>query len=319
MQRKYKPSPNLKGMVAILGGAFTMGSDRSYPEEAPPRRVRVSPFWIDATPVTNRQFAAFAEATGHRTTAEVPPDPKLYPGMPPEMARAGSLVFSAQDAGSSLVDYHDWWKFEAGASWRSPQGPGSTIADLFDHPVVHVSYEDAAAYAKWAGKSLPTEAEWEFAARGGHDGRMYQWGEELAPDGAMLANYWQGRFPVENTLKDGYYGTSPVGMFPPNDFGLYDMIGNVWEWTRDWYGLPKEPDKRGQTCCVNNPRGALKRDSIDKTDPSNTLPRRVVKGGSHLCAENYCRRFRPAARQGQSIDTSTTHIGFRCVKRRRNQ
>ncbi|MBX7491905.1 formylglycine-generating enzyme family protein [Qipengyuania sp. 1NDW9] len=303
-------------MIRLGGGEFSMGSDRFYPEEAPVRRVRISPFWIDETPITNRQFKAFVDATGYRTEAEIPPDPKLYPGMPAEMARAGSLVFAPTEEGGSLADHHYWWRFEFGAFWRQPFGPGDSIEERMDHPVVHVSYKDAAAYAKWAGKSLPTEAEWEFAARGGHEQRDYQWGEELAPAGVMLANYWQGTFPTQNTLEDGFFGTSPARQFPPNDFGLYDMIGNVWEWTKDWYGQPRLPIKRGQACCtIDNPRGALKHESIDRRDPANTLPRRVVKGGSHLCAENYCRRYRPAARQGQAVDSSTTHIGFRCVVR----
>ncbi len=305
-------------MVPIPGGTFTMGSERFYPEEAPQRRVKVDPFWIDATPVTNRQFSEFVRDTGHCTFAETAPNPADYPGMPPEMAKAGSLVFAAPDAAEGLHDYHQWWDFRFGANWRQPLGPNEAWEDLSDHPVVHVTHGDAKAYAEWAGKSLPTEAEWEFAARGGHEKREYEWGDELAPGGKMLANYWQGQFPDENTLEDGFRRTSPVRYFPANDFGLYDMIGNVWEWTADWYALPLDVPKSSKNCCViDNPRGGLKKHSIDRSMGDNAIARRVTKGGSHLCAANYCRRYRPAARQGQSIDSSTSHIGFRCVVRDR--
>jgi formylglycine-generating enzyme len=303
------------GMIAIPGGAFAMGSDRFYPEEAPVRRVRVDPFRIDATPVTNAQFAAFVAATSHVTFAEIAPDPKDYPGMPPELAQPGSAVFEMTAA---LVDtaVPSWWHFRCGATWRAPLGPGSSIEGIEDHPVVHVSHGDAQAYAAWAGKALPTEAEWEFAARGGLDGADYAWGEELAPGGAMLANYWQGHFPVANQLTDGWLRTSPVTAFPPNGYGIHDMIGNVWEWTDDWYAQPRiERKVRGAACCLPaNPRGGSRGGSIDKRGADRT-PRKVMKGGSHLCAENYCRRYRPAARYAQPIDTTTGHVGFRCVVR----
>lgn len=294
-----------------------MGSLDFYPEERPLRNVMVDPFWIDETPVTNRQFKEFVDATGFVTFAEIPPDPRDYPGLDPALAQAGSLVFTPPAGPVSLDDWSQWWRFVIGADWRHPQGPGSSLDGLDDHPVTQVTYADAKAYVEWAGKSLPTEAEWEFAARGGHDGRAYQWGEELAPEGQMLANYWQGQFPHENTAEDGWERTSPVRAFPANDFGLFDMIGNVWEWTRDWYAMPKLAEKkRADACCtVSNPRGGTKRDSFDPCAPGLAIPRRVTKGGSHLCAPNYCQRYRPAARQGQPIDTSTSHIGFRCIVR----
>lgn len=304
------------GMVEIPGGDFAMGSENFYPEEAPVRRVRVSPFWMDARPVTNAAFRAFVEATGHVTFAERAPDPTQYDGMREDLADPGSLVFQPTPG---PVDLHSlaWWTWQPGASWRHPLGPDSDLAGLDDHPVVHVTFDDAKAYAKWSGKHLPTEAEWEFAARGGADGLDYAWGDELAPDGAMLANYWQGPFPHGNSCEDGWLRTSPVGSFPANPFGLYDMIGNVWEWTQDWFAQPRAHEKkRGDSCCIPaNPRGGRKDESVDPTAPSHRIPRKVLKGGSHLCAESYCRRYRPAARYAQPIDTSTSHVGFRCVVR----
>ncbi len=306
------------GMRWIEGGAFQMGSVNFYPEEAPVRTVRVDGFWIDETPVTNREFAAFVDATGYRSFAEIPPDPRDYPGMDPALAVAGSLLFQRTAGPVDLGDYSQWWTFSTGTDWRHPHGPDSSIAGLEDHPVVHVAYQDVEAYAKWAGKTLPTEAEWEFAARGGMDGADYAWGDELAPGGAMLANYWQGAFPYGNTLEDGYERTSPVGSYPANGYGLFDMIGNVWEWTSDWYGQPRlERKSRGSCCVPANPRGATKRESLDPAAPDIAIPRKVLKGGSHLCAANYCQRYRPAARHAQAIDSSTSHIGFRCISRSR--
>jgi len=305
-------------MVRLPGGEFSMGSDRFYPEERPVRRVAVDPFWIDRTPVTNRQFEAFVAATGHVTIAEVAPDPRSYPGMPSELAVVSSLVFTPPSTPIAL-DNVTWWSFVAGANWRQPMGPGSSLDGLEDHPVVHVAYPDAAAYAHWAGKALPTEAEWEFAARGGADGLDYAWGDELAPGGAMLANYWQGAFPNENLLLDGYLRTSPVGRYPPNGFGLLDTIGNVWEITDDWWSLPTAAGRAVKPCCVpRNPRGGTQDESIDPELSEFRVPRKVMKGGSHLCAANYCQRYRPAARHPHSIDTPTGHIGFRCVVRGRN-
>lgn len=311
------PSP----MRHVPGGIFAMGSDRFYPEEAPVRRVRVDPFWIDETPVTNRQFAEFVDATGYVTFAEIAPDPKEYPGMPPELAHPGSLVFTITDGPVPLNDYSRWWSFTLGADWRHPTGPDSGLDDLWDHPVCHVTYGDAAAYATWAGKTLPTEAEWEFAARGGLDGADYAWGDEREPEGRMLANVWQGPFPHGNSLDDGWLRTSPVGQYPANGYGLSDMIGNVWEWTSDWYAQPQVHRKRfkGACCVPANPRGGKERESFDPAMPGHRVGRRVIKGGSHLCAPSYCRRYRPAARHPQAIDSSTSHIGFRCIRREEGQ
>jgi len=243
----------------------------------------------------------------------VAPDPVLYPQADPTMLRAGSSLFVPPRDPVPLTDPFQWWRFSFGTDWRHPCGPESSIDALLDHPVVHVAYADAVLYARWAGKQLPTEAEWEFAARGGLDRQPYAWGAELAPGGVMMANYWQGAFPSENLLLDGYERTSPVRSFPANGYGLYDMIGNVWEWTSDWYaerGALSQP----HSCCIpRNPRGGSEEGSRDLNDPGAAFGRKVLKGGSHLCAANYCQRYRPAARYAQTIDTSTSHIGFRCV------
>ena len=310
------------GMIRIEGGTFTMGSARFYPEEAPPRRVRVDAFSIDALPVTNREFARFVADTGHVTLAQVAPDPADYPGMAPEMARPGSLVFRKTAGPVDTADPARWWHFVFGADWRHPQGPDADVEalGLWDHPVVHVAHADAAAYAHWAGKRLPSEAQFEFAARGGLEDADYAWGDELAPGGRMMANYWQGLFPFANTRLDGWEGTSPAGAFPPNGYGLHDMIGNTWEWTDDWWSEPardaarKGPRKAARACCaVSNPRGGALAASYDPAQPGLRIGRKVLKGGSHLCAETYCRRYRPAARHPETVDTSTSHIGFRCV------
>ncbi|ARS27556.1 formylglycine-generating enzyme family protein [Sphingomonas sp. KC8] len=305
------------GMIAIKGGRFRMGSDRHYPEEAPAHDVIVDDFAIDATPVTNAQFAAFVAATGHVTFAETPPNPDDYPGILPEMIRAGSLVFTPPPGPIELRDPFAWWSFTFDADWRRPYGPGSTIDGLDDHPVVHIAYADAQAYADWAGKSLPTEAEWEFAARGGIADADYAWGDELEPGGVHHANVWQGAFPWQNLGGDGWERTSPVRNYPANGYGLFDMIGNVWEWTADWYAdRHAAKDPAASACCVpRNPRGAVETESRDPCMPDLVVGRRVLKGGSHLCAPNYCQRYRPAARYAQPIDTSTSHVGFRCVVR----
>ncbi len=314
----YRDSPEIPGMRRIDGGAFRMGSSHFYPEEAPERTVRVDSFRIDESPVTNRAFAAFVAATGYRTLAEIPPDPKQYPGLAPELALAGSLVFSPPAGPVDFADPLGWWEFRPGADWRHPAGPDSDIAGLEDHPVVHVAYADAEAYARWARKALPTEAEWEYAARGGLDGADYSWGDTLAPNGAILANYWVGEFPVRHDGEGGFSRTTPVGRYPANGHGLFDMIGNVWEWTRDWWALPTPHRKADGSCCVpRNPRGGQARDSHDPATPDVRIPRRVLKGGSQLCAANYCQRYRPAARHPQPVDSATSHIGFRCVKRDR--
>ncbi|TZG26546.1 formylglycine-generating enzyme family protein [Sphingomonas montanisoli] len=304
-------------MIHLPGGIFRMGADDGYPEEAPTRTIRINGFHIDPIPVTNRDFAAFVAATGYRTVAEDAPDPRDYPGINPAMVRAGSLVFRKTTGPVDLADVSQWWEFCFGADWRHPTGPDSSIDGLEDHPVVHIALADAEAYARWAGKDLPTEAEWEYAARGGLDGAAFAWGDELAPDGAMLANYWQGAFPYANDLLDGWERTSPVRSYPANGYGLFDMIGNVWEWTADWYGLPtSEAGKKKQGCCIPaNPRGPVRAASLDRGGPQPRMGRKVLKGGSHLCAENYCQRYRPAARHPQPTDTSTSHVGFRCVVR----
>lgn len=294
-----------------------MGSDRFYPEEAPVHHVAVDGFWIDATPVTNRQFKEFVKATGHVTVAETAPDPKDYPGALAHMLHAGSLVFSPPPHPVDLSDWSQWWQFLKGADWRHPYGPKSTINGLDNHPVVHVAHADALAYARWAGKDLPSEAEWEFAARGGLDGADYAWGDELTPGGVHRANTWQGRFPHENLARDGFDRTSPVKAFPPNGYGIHDMIGNVWEWTDDWYSPRHEADAPKACCIPRNPRGGREETSHDPGQPQVRIPRKVIKGGSHLCAPNYCQRYRPAARHAEAVDTSTSHLGFRCVNRNR--
>jgi formylglycine-generating enzyme required for sulfatase activity len=229
------------------------------------------------------------------------------------MLRAGSLVFVKSKGPVDLKNWSNWWTFGFGADWRHPYGPGSSNKGLDDHPVVHISYRDAEAYAKWAGKELPTEAEWEFAARGGLDGAEFAWGDAFEPNGKPMANTWQGEFPWQNLLTDGYETTSPVGTYKPNGYGLYDMIGDVWEWTTDWYVASHVQQK---SCCMPvNPRGPRAEDSYDPCQPNIKIPRKVIKGGSFLCAPSYCRRYRPAARHAEPIDTSTCHLGFRCIKR----
>jgi len=301
------------GMIWIAGETFRMGSDHHHPEEAPAHLVTVDGFWMDEAPVTNREFDAFARATGYVTTAEDMPDPRDYPGAPAEALFAGSLVFTPPDAPIDLRDSRQWWTFVKGADWRHPYGPASCIDGLETHPVVHVTYEDAAAYCDWAGKDLPSEAQWEFAARGGLDGAEYAWGDELTPGGRHLANTWQGQFPHENLADDGFERTCPIDAFPANGYGLLGMIGNTWEWTSSWFAA-RHPANRVKACCIpQNPRGGSEGDSVDPFQPGLKIPRKVLKGGSHLCAPNYCNRYRPAARYPQPIDTSTSHVGFRCI------
>ena len=303
-------------MRRIPGGVFWIGSDQHYPEEAPCRQIAVDGFWIDEIPVTNRDFQLFVAATGYVTLAELAPDPAQYPAARPEMLRAGSSLFMPASGPVSLEDPFQWWRFSFDTDWRHPWGPQSTIDTLMDHPVVHIAYADADAYAQWIGKELPTEAEWEVAARGGLDRAPFAWGSDLAPGGAMMANYWQGAFPHENLLLDGYERTSPVRTFPPNHYGLYDMIGNVWEWTSDWYADGRALAGQRSCCIPHNPRGGSEPASRNLQDPGAAFGRKVLKGGSHLCAANYCQRYRPAARYAQTVDTSTSHIGFRCALRR---
>lgn len=314
LARPGEPAPH-PDMIWIPGGTFRMGSDKHYPEESPAHRVAIEGFWIDRTPVSNYEFRKFINATGYVTFAEIAPDPRDYPGALPHMLKAGSLVFTPPKHAVDTTDWSQWWKFKFGANWRRPYGPRSSISGLGDHPVVHVSYRDAQAYAKWAGKELPSEAEWERAARGGLDGAEFAWGTEFTPEGRQMANTWQGIFPHENLALDGYERTSPVTAFPPNNYGVYDMIGNVWEWTSDWYAPKHEADVPKACCIPENPRGGREEESYDPCQPRIRIPRKVIKGGSHLCAPNYCRRYRPAARHAEAVDTSTSHLGFRCVTR----
>ena len=298
------------GMRWVPGGKFAMGSEDFYPEERPVHTVAVDGFWMDEHPVTASEFRRFVRETKYVTLAERPLDPHAYPDADPELLAPGSLVFRKTPGPVSLDDHRNWWEYVPCACWKKPGGKGTTINGRDHHPVVHVAYEDAEAYAAWAGKELPSEAEWEFAARGGLEGAVFAWGDEQFPYGKAMANTWQGEFPWQNLKLDGFEGTSPVGSFPPNGYGLYDMTGNVWEWTCDWF-TQRHPDEVASPCCVpRNPRVTSPTAAVRET-----IPRRVIKGGSHLCAPNYCLRYRPAARQGQAVDSSTTHIGFRCVVR----
>ena len=302
-------------MLWIPGGTFHMGSNSHYPEERPVHRVTVDGFWIDRAPVTNERFARFVEETGHVTFAEIPPRREDYPGALEEMLYAGSLVFVQPTGPVDRRNIGHWWQYMKGADWRHPQGPESLLEGREQHPVVHVTFADAEAFARWEGKALPTEAEWEFAARGGLDAAPFAWGAEFVPDNRHMANTWQGEFPWQNHTTDGFAGTSPVGAFPANGYGLVDMIGNVWEWTTDWY-RPTHPEETTKACCVpHNPLGGPLEDSYDPRQPEIKIPRKVLKGGSHLCAPNYCRRYRPAARFPEPVDTSTCHVGFRCIVR----
>ena len=307
--------PPFPDMEWVPGGTYTMGSDRHYPEEAPAHPVTVDGFWMDRYPVTNEAFSRFVHATGHVTFAEIPPDPADYPGALADMLYAASLVFHKPPVRVALRDMRQWWDFSRGAQWRHPLGAHSSIDAMERHPVVHVAYRDAEAYARWAGKDLPTEAEWERAARGGREDAEFAWGDELTPGGRHMANVWQGDFPWQNTRDDGFERTSPVDAFPANGYGLHDLIGNVWEWTTDWY-QPRHAAAREKACCIpRNPRGARVEHSFDPSLPDIRIPRKVLKGGSHLCAPNYCRRYRPAARFPEPVDTSTCHVGFRCIVR----
>ena len=289
------------GMRWIAPGAFVMGSDDHYPEERPARTVTVAGFWIDRAPVTNQEFADFVAATGHMTLAERVPTASDYPDARPELLVAGSAVFVQPPAPVPLDHESRWWSYVPGASWRQPEGPRSSLAERDEHPVVHIALEDALAYAVWAGKALPTEEEWERAARGGSDRTPFAWGEELAPRGRFMANTWHGEFPWLNTAADGFVGTSPVGSFPPNGYELVDMIGNVWEWTTTSSGT--SGPSVAAPCCAPPPEPRGKE-------------QRIIKGGSYLCSPEYCARYRPAARQLLDADSTTSHLGFRCVSRR---
>ncbi|MGX1305692.1 sulfatase modifying factor 1 [Amorphus suaedae] len=294
--------------VDLPGGSFMMGSERFYPEEGPAEKVTVGPFAISTTEVTNDQFAAFVAATGYVTTAEQGLDPEKYPDVPEELRRPGSMVFAQPSERVSLADPNAWWRYVTGADWRHPTGPDSSIEGLGHHPVVQVSPEDAAAYAAWAGGRLPTEAEWEFAARGGLDAADYAWGQTYqAPGEAWKANTWQGLFPSVDMAEDGHHGTAPAASFAPNGYGLYDMIGNVWEYVGDYWVPGHVPGPKV------DPQGPDAVVAARFSSPA-TGPRRVVKGGSWLCAPSYCQRYRPSARQPAELSLGTNHIGFRIVK-----
>ena len=292
-------------MVWIPARQFTMGSDHeTFPDARPLHSVELDGFYMDRNEVTNAQFARFVRATGYVTVAERKPDPKLYPGVPPDKLVPGSVVFTPPKGTVPLDDVAQWWQYVPGASWKHPEGPGSDIGKRQNHPVVHVCWEDAAAYAQWAGKSLPTEAQWEYAARGGLPQKAYVWGDTLRPQGKVMANTFQGRFPGNNTREDGYARTAPVGSFPANGFGLYDMSGNVWEWCADWY----RPDYYAASP-KQNPSGPS--DSFDPQEPGT--PKRVQRGGSFLCSDQYCSRYMPGGRGKGDVLTGTSHVGFRCV------
>ncbi|HUY31537.1 MAG TPA: formylglycine-generating enzyme family protein [Pirellulales bacterium] len=299
------PAPAPEGMVWVPGGKFVMGGETIFADAQPSHEVEVDGFWMDRTEVTNAQFARFVEATGYVTIAEQTPKAEDYPGAAAENLVAGSIVFRPPDGAVDLAAEPQWWIYVPGADWRHPEGAASDIDARQDHPVVHVGWLDAAAYARWAGKRLPTEAEWELAARGGAEGKRFVWGDELLVGGAWQANIWQGDFPSENTADDGYTGTAPVATFPANGFGLYDMAGNVWEWCSDWY----RPDYYGKSA-KRNPHGPPS--SNDPWEPG--VPKRVQRGGSYLCSDAYCVRYRPGARGKGAIDSGATHVGFRCVK-----
>jgi formylglycine-generating enzyme required for sulfatase activity len=306
------------GMVWIPGGEFSMGCDDPrgqpfgghdpMPDTRPVHRVHVDGFWMDSTEVTNDQFAAFVAATGYVTVAETPPKAEDFPGAPPENLVAGSIVFSPPEGPVDLGNHYQWWTYVPGADWRHPTGPESSIEGRGGDPVVQIAHDDAVAYATWAGKRLPTEAEWEFAARGGLSGSMYPWGDEFLEDGKAMSNTWQGPFPAVDSGADGYKAeTAPVGCFPANGYGLHDMAGNVWEWTKDWYRPNLDPTQ------IANPAGPPRDRAFTPASPDEK--RRVIKGGSFLCADNFCFRYRPPARESGVTDTGSDHTGFRTVLR----
>ena len=302
----------LTSRVEIAGGAFLMGSDDHYPEEGPTHVVEVAPFLIEETPVTNGQFRAFVRDTGYRTVAERPLEEANFPELSDEERSPGALVFFPTQGPVDLREFGRWWKWTPGACWKRPEGPNSSIKGREDHPVVHVAFEDAQAYAHWCGREMPSEAQWEYAARGGLEGMAYCWGREAAPGRARMAKFYEGAFPWHNSASDGHPRTAPVGTYPPNNFGLFDMAGNVWEWTNDWYAARHDSER---ACCTSPAGRAAKIEgSYDPAQPQVRIPRRVLKGGSFLCADEYCHRYRPAARRPQMVDTGMSHIGFRCVQ-----
>ena len=298
------PGPAPEGMAWVPGGTFWMG-DNDFPDARPVHQVTVDGFWMDRTEVTSEQFAKFVKATGYVTVAERAPDPMDFPGVPLSELKAGSVVFTPPPGPVAPDDIGQWWRYVPGADWRNPEGPGTDVNANTNDPVVHVCWEDAQAYAKWAGKRLPTEAEWERAARGGLDHQKYAWGPEQKPGGRWPANVWQGRFPGENTAEDGYPRAAPVASFAPNAYGLYDLAGNVWEWCADWY----RPDYY-RVSPNQNPPGPG--DSFDPREPG--VPKRVQRGGSFLCSDSYCVRYRPGARGKGEVTSGASHVGFRCVR-----
>jgi formylglycine-generating enzyme len=302
------------GMTWVPGGQFRMGSADFYPEEQPVRTVAVDGFWIDTRPVTVAEFRRFVKRTGYATVAEEVPDPARHPGADPDLLVPGSLVFRKTAGPVDLREFGTWWTYSPGACWRCPEGPGSSVTRRDKHPVTHIAYRDAQAYADWAGKELPTETEWEYAARGGLDGAVYVWGDDFRPAGQLLANTWHGEFPWQNLALDGYESTSPVASFPANGYGLYDMTGNVWEWTTDAFQAGHWPDQGPDwpSCVPRHPRMTARDHGAF---PPGDIARRVIKGGSYLCAPTYCLRYRPAARHGEAVGTSSGHLGFRCVLR----
>ncbi len=299
-----------KGMVWVPAGEFQMGTNKGEEDAKPIHKVALDGFWMDAHEVTNEEFGRFIKATGYVTIAERKPDPKDFPGVPASELKAGAIVFTPPPRPIPVQQlrahnaFLQWWRYVPGASWRHPEGPGSTLRGREKHPVVYVAWYDAFAYAKWAGKRLPTEAEWEYAARGGLAGNEFCWGNELTPKGKQMANTWQGRFPVENTANDGFRLTAPVGSFPANGYGIFDMSGNVWEWCADWY----TPDYY-KNSPAKNPPGP--KTSHDPNEPG--VWKRVQRGGSFMCTDLYCGAFRPSHRMKTSPDTGLSHAGFRCV------
>jgi formylglycine-generating enzyme len=298
------------GMAWIPGGTFLRGSDNPKMRDAQPRHeVAVDGFWMDRTAITNEEFGRFVEATGYVTIAERTPQAKDFPGAPPENLVAGSVVFRPTHGPVSLDNHFQWWSYVKGANWRHPDGPSSDLTGRENHPVLQVAWDDAVAYARWAGKRLPTEAEFEFAARGGLDNQKYTWGDEFKPEGRWMANIWQGHFPYENTCEDGFAAAAPVGSFPANGYGLYDMSGNVWEWCADWYRADYYQKLASRGLPIRNPEGPA--DSSDPSEPGT--PKRVMRGGSYLCTDQYCTAYEVGARGKGAPDSGQNHLGFRCV------